>query len=112
MLKPIPPTKYNGSDDLHKYHQFVTEGMAYVEDGCIKSKKHAFVLLHYLMGKAHEFYSGSKKCPNVGSFWKDLLFRGQWYLVLAFQNCIGHMIWLPRRQDMPILKWKLIGTLF
>ena len=47
-LKPITPTKYDGSPDSKAFHQ--------VHDGGVPSKKRAFILAHYLMGKAREFY--------------------------------------------------------
>ncbi|KAG2158627.1 uncharacterized protein EDB93DRAFT_1100283 [Suillus bovinus] len=55
-LKPIAPTTYDGVVDSQAFHQFITEGMAYVKDGRVKPKKRVFVLLHFLKGKAHEFY--------------------------------------------------------
>ena len=55
-LKPIAPTKYDGSPDLKVFHRFMTEGTAYVKDGGVPLKKRAFILAHYLMGKAREFY--------------------------------------------------------
>ncbi|KIO10654.1 hypothetical protein M404DRAFT_20901 [Pisolithus tinctorius Marx 270] len=55
-LKPIPPNKYDGSNDIHTFQRFVTEGAAYVTDGRVEPKKCAFILSHYLTGKAHEFY--------------------------------------------------------
>ncbi|KAG1785780.1 uncharacterized protein HD556DRAFT_1456311 [Suillus plorans] len=56
MLKPIAPTTYDGAVDSRAFHRFITEGTAYVKDGHVKSKKRAFVLSHFLKGKAHEFY--------------------------------------------------------
>ncbi|KIO08101.1 hypothetical protein M404DRAFT_23378 [Pisolithus tinctorius Marx 270] len=55
-LKPIPPNKYDGSDNVHAFQWFVTEGVMYVTDGQVEPKKCVFILSHYLMGKAHEFY--------------------------------------------------------
>ena len=55
-LKPIALTKYDGSPDSRAYHRFLTEGAAYVKAGHIETEKQVFVLLHYLTGKAHEFY--------------------------------------------------------
>lgn len=48
--------EYDGTPDPHKYHHFVTEGMAYVEDGNVDLEKRAFVLSHYLTDTAHDFY--------------------------------------------------------
>ena len=56
MLKPIPPTKYDGSVDSKAFHRFITAGTAYVKDGRVPHKKRPFILSHYLTGKAHEFY--------------------------------------------------------
>ena len=36
-LKPIPPTKYDGSMDSKAFHHFITEGTAYVKDGRVPS---------------------------------------------------------------------------
>jgi hypothetical protein len=55
-LKPIAPTKYDGSPDSRAYHRFLMEGAAYVEAGRVESERQVFVLSHYLTGKAHEFY--------------------------------------------------------
>jgi hypothetical protein len=55
-LKPIAPTTYDGAVDSCAFHRFITEGTAYVKDGRVKHKKRAFMLSHYLKGKAHEFY--------------------------------------------------------
>ena len=41
---------------MRAYHRFLTEGAAYVKLGQVKPHKQVFVLSHYLMGKAHEFY--------------------------------------------------------
>ena len=55
-LKPIAPTKYDGLPDSKASHRFMTEGTAYVKDGGVPSKKRAFIPVHYLTGKAREFY--------------------------------------------------------
>ncbi|KAG1784934.1 uncharacterized protein HD556DRAFT_1461102 [Suillus plorans] len=55
-LKLIAPATYDGAVDSRAFHRFITEGTAYVKDGKVKAKKRAFVLSHYLKGKAHEFY--------------------------------------------------------
>ena len=55
-LKPIPPTEYDGIDDPRAYHRFITEGTEYVRTGKVHRKKQAFILSHYLKGKAYDFY--------------------------------------------------------
>jgi len=75
-LKPIPPTKYDGSVDSKAFHRFITEGTAYVKDGQVPSKKRAFILSHYLTGKAHEFYirevSGDPYGWRLPEFFREL----------------------------------------
>ena len=56
-LKPIPPVTYDGSPDLRSFHQFLTEGTAYVKDGKVERRKRVFILAHYLKGRAREFYT-------------------------------------------------------
>jgi len=75
-LKPILPTKYDGSVDSKAFHRFITEGTAYVKDGQVPSKKWAFILSHYLTGKAHEFYvrevSGDPYGWRLPEFFREL----------------------------------------
>ncbi|KIN92989.1 hypothetical protein M404DRAFT_36508 [Pisolithus tinctorius Marx 270] len=70
------PESYDGSDDTHSYHRFVTEGTAYIEDGRVAPKKCAFVLSHYLTGKAYEFYvrevSGDPYKWRLSDFFMEL----------------------------------------
>ena len=75
-LKPIPPVEYDGSVDSKAFHCFITEGTAYVKDGEVPSKKQAFILSHYLKGKAHEFYvrevSGDPYRWRLSTFFREL----------------------------------------
>jgi len=75
-LKPIPPIEYDGSVDSKAFHRFITEGTAYVKDGKVPSKKRAFILAHYLKGKAHEFYmrevSGDPYRWRLETFFREL----------------------------------------
>ncbi|KAG2045861.1 hypothetical protein BDR06DRAFT_985729 [Suillus hirtellus] len=54
---PIPPVNYDGSPDSHVFHQFLTEGTAYVKDGQVEHERRVFILAHYLKGRAREFYT-------------------------------------------------------
>ncbi|KIK43567.1 hypothetical protein CY34DRAFT_23515 [Suillus luteus UH-Slu-Lm8-n1] len=56
-LKPIPPVNYDGAPDSRAFHQFLTEGTAYVKDGQVERKRRVFILAHYLKGRAREFYT-------------------------------------------------------
>ena len=73
-LKPIPPVEYDGSVNSKAFHCFITEGTTYVKDGEVPSKKQAFILSHYLKGKAHEFYvrevSGDPYCWRLLTFFR------------------------------------------
>jgi len=42
---------------LRSFHQFLTEGIAYVKDGKVERCKRVFILAHYLKGRAREFYT-------------------------------------------------------
>ncbi|KAG1793840.1 uncharacterized protein HD556DRAFT_1476184 [Suillus plorans] len=55
-LKPIPPVNYDGSPDSRAFHQFLTEGTAYVKDGHVERKRRVYILAHHLKGRAREFY--------------------------------------------------------
>jgi len=75
-LKPIPPTEYDRAVDPQKFHRFITEGTAYVRDGHVPAKKCVFILSHYLMGRAHEFYTcevaGDPYQWRLPKFFKEL----------------------------------------
>ena len=75
-LKPIPPVEYDGSVDSKAFHRFITEGTAYVKDREVPSKKQAFILSHYLKGRAHEFYvqevSGDPYRWRLSTFFREL----------------------------------------
>jgi hypothetical protein len=57
LIKPIPPTEYDGAADARAYHRFVTEGTEYITSGKVGKKQCAFVLSYYLTGKAYDFYT-------------------------------------------------------
>ncbi|KIM51718.1 hypothetical protein SCLCIDRAFT_1166396 [Scleroderma citrinum Foug A] len=75
-LKPILPMEYNRSINSKAFHCFITEGTAYVKDREVPSKKQAFILSHYLTGKAHEFYvhevSGDLYRWRLSTFFHEL----------------------------------------
>ncbi|OAX30863.1 hypothetical protein K503DRAFT_788194, partial [Rhizopogon vinicolor AM-OR11-026] len=48
---------YDGSPDSRSFHQFLTEGTAYVKDGWVEPRRRVFILAHYLKGRAREFYT-------------------------------------------------------
>ena len=56
-LKPIPPVTYDRSPDSRSFHQFLTKGTTYVKDGKVERHKRVFILVHYLKGRAREFYT-------------------------------------------------------
>ncbi|KAG1800246.1 uncharacterized protein HD556DRAFT_1305033 [Suillus plorans] len=76
ILKPVPPTVYDGEVDSRAFHRFITEGTAYVKDGCVKHKARVFTLSRYLTGKVHEFYirevAGDPYCWQLPEFFNEL----------------------------------------
>ncbi|KAJ7825613.1 hypothetical protein B0H13DRAFT_2374861 [Mycena leptocephala] len=56
-LKPIPPTRYDGSPDAFAYHRFIREGSAYVRMGRVPAEQQIFMLSYHLEGKAADFYN-------------------------------------------------------
>ncbi|KAG6806234.1 hypothetical protein H0H92_012118, partial [Tricholoma furcatifolium] len=57
LIKPTPPTTYNGAADIQKFMQFLTHGTAYVKYGCVERRRHVMVLSQHLEGKAWSFYA-------------------------------------------------------
>jgi hypothetical protein len=57
LLKPIPPTTYNGDPDANAFHRFVREGSAYINMGRVPSKNQVFYLSYFLENKACNFYN-------------------------------------------------------
>ena len=55
-IKPIPPKDYDGAADARAYHRFVMEGEAYLCDGKVHRERQIRILVHYLDGKAYDFY--------------------------------------------------------
>ncbi|KDR73785.1 hypothetical protein GALMADRAFT_251592 [Galerina marginata CBS 339.88] len=55
-LKPVPPKTYHGQENYKQFHQFLTDGLAYVTDGQVPREKQVYVLSRYLDGKARDFY--------------------------------------------------------
>ncbi|KAF8875585.1 hypothetical protein BD779DRAFT_1476020 [Infundibulicybe gibba] len=66
-LKPIPPKTYGGEADIRAYHQFVTEGSAYVRNGKVGRSQRTFVLSYYMDGTAYDFYT--RKVAMTSNKW-------------------------------------------
>ncbi|KIM69226.1 hypothetical protein SCLCIDRAFT_19845 [Scleroderma citrinum Foug A] len=123
MLKPIPPTKYDGSVDSKAFHRFITVGMAYVKDGCVPHKKHPFILSHYLMGKAHEFYLFNycfpvdfrikqwqklQHCYQNDQKVKDYIYKLDelWTMIGEMNECTQvHKLWFGLRKEIQHDLW-------
>lgn len=54
--KAGPTEYYDETISPHMFHMSITEGTEYVRDSKGHAKKYVFILLHYLTGRAHEFY--------------------------------------------------------
>ncbi|KAG6816165.1 hypothetical protein H0H87_008177, partial [Tephrocybe sp. NHM501043] len=57
LIKPTLPPRYNRTQDVDKFTQFITIGSAYCQYGKVKSEQQVMVLSQYLDGKAWKFYS-------------------------------------------------------
>ncbi|PBL04609.1 hypothetical protein ARMGADRAFT_857966, partial [Armillaria gallica] len=67
LIKPIPPTPYDGTPDGEKFHRFMMEFTQYC-----KEDEQVFLASHYLKGKAHSFFI--QKVSRNHSQWKLLNF--------------------------------------
>jgi hypothetical protein len=67
-IKPIPPTRYDGTVDIRSYYRFIREGEAYLEDGNVEPKRQIRILAHFLDGKAYDFYM-QKVAPENPNDW-------------------------------------------
>ncbi|KAG6806825.1 hypothetical protein H0H92_009929, partial [Tricholoma furcatifolium] len=76
LIKPTPPTTYNGAADIQKFMQFLTHGTAYVKYGCVERRRHVMVLSQHLEGKAWSFYarevSRDPESWTMDNFFKEL----------------------------------------
>ncbi len=55
ILKPVPPTKYNGEADSHAFLKFLNDGMAYVCEGGVPCQECVGKLGAFLTGEAADF---------------------------------------------------------
>jgi hypothetical protein len=56
LLKPIPPTKYDGSADATLFYRWCRESTSFVRVGRVPASDQLFFLSYYLTGKALDFY--------------------------------------------------------
>ena len=85
IIKPIPPTEYDGTADARAYHHFVTEGTEYLTSGKVGKRQQAFDLSYYLTGKAYDFYT-----QKVSINYKKYVL----FFSAPDEDCIGHFIGL------------------
>jgi hypothetical protein len=57
LLKPIPPDKYDRAPETQLFHKFMTQLMAYLEDGNVPKPRHVYILSNFLTDKAYTFYT-------------------------------------------------------
>ncbi|KAG6823358.1 hypothetical protein H0H92_010484, partial [Tricholoma furcatifolium] len=76
LIKPTPPTTYNGMPDIQKFMQFLTHGTAYVKYGRVERRRRVLVLSQHLEGKAWTFYarevSRDPESWTMDRFFKEL----------------------------------------
>ncbi len=56
ILKPVPPSKYNGKLDSRAFLKFLNDGTVYVKEGGIPHQEWVCKLGSFLMGTAADFY--------------------------------------------------------
>ena len=61
-LKPIPPDKYDRTPNTQLFHKFMTQSMAYLEDGYVPEHRHVDILSNFLTDKAYTFYTRDISC--------------------------------------------------
>jgi hypothetical protein len=57
LLKPIPPSRYNGEPNANAIQRFARESKTYVKMGRVPEDEHVYFISHYLDGKALDFYN-------------------------------------------------------
>ncbi|KAJ7254861.1 hypothetical protein C8J57DRAFT_1656991 [Mycena rebaudengoi] len=67
LLKPIPPTAYDGRPEVGPFQRFICEGSAYLKAGRVPEDQQLFFLSYHLKGKALNFYD--RKVVKDESLW-------------------------------------------
>ncbi|KAJ6557682.1 hypothetical protein B0H19DRAFT_1290765, partial [Mycena capillaripes] len=57
LLKPIPPSRYNGEPNANLLYRLVRAGTTYVKMGCVPAKDQVFFIWYFLDDKALDFYN-------------------------------------------------------
>src|SRR6201996_5965627 len=57
LLKPIPPSRYNGEPNANAIQRFAREARTYVKMGRVPEKDQVYFISYYLDGKALDFYN-------------------------------------------------------
>ncbi|KAJ7654896.1 hypothetical protein B0H17DRAFT_1214189 [Mycena rosella] len=57
LLKPIPPSRYNGEPDSNTIERFAREAKTYVEMGRVETANQVYFIAYYLDGKALDFHN-------------------------------------------------------
>ncbi|KAF8546742.1 hypothetical protein OG21DRAFT_1490872 [Imleria badia] len=79
-MKPITPLVYSGQKEVTDFHQFVTEGTAFVKAGGVRPQDQVFVLSHFLSCDARDFYMREVASNPYEWHLKD-------FFVELFNNC-------------------------
>jgi hypothetical protein len=57
LLKPIPPSRYNGEPNANAIQRFARESKTYVKMGRVPEDEQVYFISYYLDGKALDFYN-------------------------------------------------------
>ena len=92
-IKPIMPLVYSGEPKVEAFHQFVTEGTAFVEAGGVRTRNQVFMLSHFLTEEARTFY-----VREVASNpWE---WRLKDFFVELFNACFPINFWTEQREKL------------
>ncbi|KDQ25195.1 hypothetical protein PLEOSDRAFT_159848 [Pleurotus ostreatus PC15] len=75
LLKPVPPKRYNGEANLTLVYRFMTESIAYLEQGEVDEEYWIRTIASFLEGAAYDFYA-QQVSLNMSEWTIDEFFEG------------------------------------
>ncbi|KAF4600211.1 hypothetical protein EYR40_007323 [Pleurotus pulmonarius] len=75
LLKPVPPKRYNGEANLTLVYRFMTESIAYLEQGEVDEEYWIRTIASFLEGAAYDFYA-QQVSLNIAEWTIDEFFEG------------------------------------
>ncbi|KAJ8701144.1 hypothetical protein PTI98_004101 [Pleurotus ostreatus] len=75
LLKPVPPKRYNGEANLTLVYRFMTESIAYLEQGEVDEEYWIRTIASFLEGTVYDFYA-QQVSLNIAEWTIDEFFEG------------------------------------